>query len=61
MAARFFYQVTTEGSWKRYRMSISRHALMGTQNCVDSGIPWSSDLYTHCLSINGVAAKAKMQ
>ena len=61
MAARFFYQVTTEGSWQDIGMSISRYALMGTQIVLIQVFLGLADLYTHCLSINGVAAKAKMQ
>ena len=61
MAARFFYQVTTEGSWQDIGMSISRYALMGTQIVLIQVFLGLADLYTHCLPINGVAAKAKIQ
>ena len=61
MAARFFYQVTTEGSWQDIGMSISRYALMGTQIVLIQVFLGLADLYTHCLSINGVAAKVKIQ
>jgi hypothetical protein len=42
-------------------MSISRYALMGTQIVLIQVFLGLADLYTHCLPINGVAAKAKTQ
>ena len=56
MAARFFFQVTTEGSWQNIGMSISRYALMGTQVVTILVFLGLADMYTHKLPVNGVAA-----
>ena len=56
MAARFFFQGTTEGRWQDIGMSISRYALMGTQVVTILVFLGLADMYTHKLPVNGIVA-----
>lgn len=58
MAVRFFFQVTTEGSWQDIGHSISRYSLMGTQVVTILLFMGLADLYTGDLPVNGVRAEA---
>ncbi len=56
MAIRFFYQITTVGSWADIGHSISRYALMGTQVVSILLFLGVADVFTRVLPINGVCA-----
>jgi phosphatidylinositol glycan class N len=56
MAIRFFYQITTVGSWADIGHSISRYALMGTQVVSILLFLGVADVFTRALPINGVCA-----
>jgi hypothetical protein len=49
MAARFFYQVTTEGSLARHWHEYQSIRADGDPDCVDSGVSWSRR-FVHSLS-----------
>jgi len=55
MAVRFFFQVTTEGSWQDIGHSISRYSLMGTQVVTMLLFMGLADLVTSDLPVNGLA------
>ena len=59
MAVRFFFQVTTVGSWLDIGSSVSRYALMTTQVVTILPFLALADVYTASLPINGRALKAK--
>jgi phosphatidylinositol glycan class N len=53
MAVRFFFQITTVGSWLDIGSSVSRYALMGTQVVTILPFLALADVFTHALPING--------
>jgi len=59
MAVRFFFQVTTVGSWLDIGSSVSRYALMTTQVVTILPFLALADVYTATLPINGRASKTK--
>lgn len=57
MALRFFFQVTTEGSWQDIGISISIYSLMGTQVVTMLIFMGLADMYTRDLLVNGIMVK----
>jgi len=53
MAVRFFFQITTVGSWLDIGSSVSRYALMGTQVVTILPFLALADVFTSALPING--------
>ena len=59
MAVRFFFQITTVGSWLDIGSSVSRYALMGTQVVTILPFLALADVFTHALPINGKTPSRK--
>ena len=58
MAVRFFFQITTAGSWLDIGSSVSRYALMGTQVVTILPFLALADVFTSALPINGKTLSA---
>jgi phosphatidylinositol glycan class N len=56
MAVRFFFQITTVGSWLDIGSSVSRYALMGTQVVTILPFLALAQIFTRALPVNGRTA-----
>lgn len=61
VAVRFFFQITTVGSWLDIGSSVSRFALMGTQVVTILPFLALADLFTRALPVNGKSSHRKQK